>query len=243
MRARIVHMSGLAERQRLLKNVLDLRAAERKCRGAAEINRVRWDLERSLGPTVMRALAARALGVSQTALERWIQRGDIPTVLTPRGRHDVPLGVVLELAEEVERRRKHGARFPLAAVLKERRARADDLDVGKLLPLEEGAPPDARHRGADLRSLIYHRAVAQRLDDRIVSAARDRVRRWRAEGRLHPDYADRWEELLSRPTAEIATVLIEDSPVARDLRQNSPFAGVLSEPERRRVLEAVGSRQ
>jgi hypothetical protein len=27
---------------------------------------------------------------------------------------------------------------------------------------------------------------------------------------------------------------------ARDLRQSSPFAGVLSEPERRRVLAAVG---
>jgi hypothetical protein len=176
-------------------------------------------------------------------LERWIQRGDIPTVLTPRGRRAVPLGALLELAEEVERRRDDSVRFPLAAVLEERRARADDLDLEKLLPLEERGPPEAGHRGAELRSLAYHRAVAQRLDDQVISAARDRVRRWRADGKLHSDYADRWEELLSRPTSEIAAVIAENSAVGRDLRQTSPFAGVLSEPERRRILEAVGFRQ
>jgi hypothetical protein len=204
--------------------------------------RVRRELEQSLGPTITRALAARALGVSQTALDGWIQRGDVPTVLTPRGRHDVPLGALLELAEEVEGRREEGARFPLAAVLKDRRATADKLDLEQLLPPEERSPPDAGHRGADLRSLAYHRVVAQRLDGQIISAARDRIQRWRAEGKLHTDYAGRWEELLSRPASEIAAVLAEDSEDGRDLRQNSPFAGVLTEPERRRILEAVGPR-
>jgi len=31
-----------------------------------------------------------------------------------------------------------------------------------------------------------------------------------------------------------------DSQEARDLRQNSPFAGVLGERERREVIEAIG---
>jgi hypothetical protein len=231
------------ERQRLLRNVLDLRAAERDCQAVEEISRVRRDLERSLGPTITQALAARAFGVSQTALQRWIERGDIPTVLTPRGRHEVPLGAAVKISEEVARRREQGVRFPLSAVLREREARAEGLDLAKLLPPEGQDAPDAGHRRADLLSLLYHRAVTERLDDRIIATARERIRRWRAEGRLHPHYADRWGELLSRPVSEIAAVIGEDSAVARDLRQNSPFAGALSEPERRRVLEAIGSRR
>jgi hypothetical protein len=31
----------------------------------------------------------------------------------------------------------------------------------------------------------------------------------------------------------------EDTQVARDLRQNSPFAGMLSEPERLKILQEV----
>jgi hypothetical protein len=43
----------------------------------------------------------------------------------------------------------------------------------------------------------------------------------------------------SQPVDEIARALVEDDERSRDLRQNSPFAGALTEPGRRRVTDAV----
>ena len=45
--------------------------------------------------------------------------------------------------------------------------------------------------------------------------------------------------MLRRPLPEIKRVLTDDGQWARDLRQNSPFAGALSEPERRKILEEI----
>jgi hypothetical protein len=41
------------------------------------------------------------------------------------------------------------------------------------------------------------------------------------------------------PMAEIRKVIAADDERGRDLRQNSPLAGLLSEPERRKILETV----
>jgi len=49
-------------------------------------------------------------------------------------------------------------------------------------------------------------------------------------------HAGGWEQLLARPLSEIRRTLVEESEEADDLRQNSPFAGVLSEPDRRRIM-------
>jgi hypothetical protein len=235
-------MSRIAEKEQLLKNVVRLRRAERVSPAGEEIVAVRSDLERAVGPTVRRAMAARLLGVSQTALDRWIRGGDIPAVMTRTGHHEVPLHALVDLAEAVEDRKRAGDdRHPLASVLRRRRSDAERLDLGTILPRRyRRGIHDGGHRGAELRSLAYHRAVAQRLDDRVVDDALHRVRRWRAEGKLDPRYADQWEEILSWPQPRIAKLISRDSQRARDLRQNSPFAGVLNERERRRVLEAIG---
>jgi excisionase family DNA binding protein len=47
-----------------------------------------------------------------------------------------------------------------------------------------------------------------------------------------------WAELLDGPVEDVLAVLTSPVPRARELRQNSPFAGVLSEEERQRVLAA-----
>jgi hypothetical protein len=39
------------------------------------------------------------------------------------------------------------------------------------------------------------------------------------------------------PIDRIARVISEDTQTGQELRQNSPFTGILSEPERRRVIE------
>ncbi len=73
----------------------------------------------------------------------------------------------------------------------------------------------------------------------MVEEARHVLFRWREQGRIDDRYADRWEQLFERPLPEIRRALVEEGQEADDLRQSSPFAGVLSEPERRRIIHEV----
>jgi len=231
-------MGVIADREQLIRNILRLRRAERASLLSEDIAAVRADLERAVGPTVSRALSARLLGLSQTALDRRIGQGDLPVVMTARGRREVPLSALVELVEEVEEQRRAaaGAR-PVAAVIRHRRADAERLDPHMMVL---GDRPRTGHGSAEARSLAYHRAVAQRLDRATVEEARHRLRRWQREGRIDPRYAERWEQLLGGPLSTVRDVISEDSQKSRDLRQSSPFAGTLTTQERRRVLDAVG---
>lgn len=235
-------MPSVIESQKLLDNVVRLRRAERVPEVAAEIAPVRADLETRLGPTLSRSRASRMLGVSQTALDRWVSAGEVPVLLTPRGRLEVPRQVVIELAEQIDDLRRQGQRRGLlSTALRRRRERAEQ--VRRLLgPQRASSHPAAfprSHRTAEERSLAYHRIVASRLDQRLVADARQRLQWLTAEHHVHPRYAERWEEILSRPLPEIAEVLVRDDDEGHDLRQNSPFAGVLNEHERREIIEAV----
>jgi hypothetical protein len=223
----------------LVRNLVQLRHAEARCERPEALAGVRSDLERALGGTVTYAVAARALGISQTALGKWIQRGEISTVLAPNGRRRVPLRELLELAVAVdEHRSEHPAdAHPVAAALRRRRDAIEQLDPDDVLPRRYRRGDLSGHRLAELRGLAYHRAVARRLDPRAVADARVRLRRWREEGKIDERYATRWEELLSRPIPSIVELIRKDSPSSRDLRQSSPLTGLLSEAERRRVLE------
>lgn len=69
----------------------------------------------------------------------------------------------------------------------------------------------------------------------MVDQARHLLWTWRDLGRID----ERWEEVLKNPVAEAARVIGDDSDQAADLRQSSPFAGRLSEAERRKVLSEV----
>jgi hypothetical protein len=71
----------------------------------------------------------------------------------------------------------------------------------------------------------------------MVEEARHTLLRWREQGRIDPRYAEKWEQLLDRPIADIRRALVSEDQDSDDLRQSSPFAGMLSEPERRRALQ------
>ncbi|MDQ3647612.1 MAG: hypothetical protein M3433_03320 [Actinomycetota bacterium] len=228
------------DREQLLGHVLQLRRAEEGSPEWEGIATVRSHLEDELGRTVPRSVAARALGISQPALDKWIARGEIPIVLSPEGRSVVPVRVVIDLVEALEERREVDPEdpYPLSSVMRGRRARVERLDPETILPSRyRRSGRRSGHRGAELRGLAYHRAVAQRLDPRVVRDARAQLNRWRREGKIDERYAVRWEQVLSRPLNRIARAISQDSQTGRDLRQNSPFTGVLSEPERRRILE------
>jgi excisionase family DNA binding protein len=222
-----------------IQEILRLRRAE-DCADAGmrvPLRSARAFLEELLGPTVSRAEAARLLGLSQTGLDRWIANGEIPAVHTPEGRREVPLAELTDLLEQVERARATGAARPLARVIRERRRSAETIDLDRLLPRGPRS-----HRTAELQALAYHRLVAERLDDLIVEEAKRRLDRWRGQGRIDARWAARWERILELPLDQIAEAIGADTPRARDLRQTSPFVGVLNEQERRHLLRSVDAR-
>jgi len=228
---------AITDRKReLFDDVVRLRRAERELPDNSDLVAVRSRLESELGGTVSRALAARILGLSHTAVNRWVHSGDVPLVVTPAGRSEVPVSALVEIYEGVQEQRLSGRRHTLEPVLLEGRDRASQLRPRELVANESGG---GGHRTAELRSLAYHRAVAKRLRRSTVDAALHLVWQWRDAGKIDPRYATAWEELLRRPLGEIKRAIGEDSERARDLRQNSPFAGTLSEPERRRILSEI----
>jgi hypothetical protein len=218
----------MLDQAQLVRDAVRLRRAHHRHPTDEDLVAVRADLERAAGPTVSRAATARLLGVSQTALDRWIAAGDVPAVLTPSGRREVPLRAVLDLVDAVKANAGH--RRPLAAAL---RRRGPDKLARDDLPSFRGTG----HRTAELRGLAYGRAIANRLDNTIVADALVQLHRWREEGRIHPRYADRWAELLTGPRAQLLQALRADDEHAAALRQSSPFAGVLDERERRALLD------
>lgn len=229
---------GPKERQKIFRNVARLRRAEHTTRNS-DIASVREDLEAQLGGTVSRNLAASLLGVSHTALNNWIATGDIPVVLTERGRKEVPVPVLLDLSERVEQEREAGRRqlHTLEPVMTEARLRAERMRPQRAIADE--ARVANGHRIAELRGLAYHRALAPRLRRPMIDEAKRKLTAWERDGKIDPRHASAWQDVFDLPIAEIRKVIAADDQCGRDLRQNSPLAGLLSEPERRRILELV----
>jgi hypothetical protein len=229
-------MSLVERKQDLFENIARLRRAGRALPGNRDIAAVRVALERELGEVVSRRLAARVLGVSHVALERWIKAGDVPVLCSATGQLGIPVLALLDLYDAVGAERADGfRRYPLAQTMKRRRETARQLRV------EDGRVCDVRsgHNRARARNLAYHQAISRRLRKSMVEDARYTLFRWREQGRIHPRYAASWEQVLDRPVTEIRKALVDQSCEGDDLRQNSPFAGMLSEPERRRILSCI----
>ena len=228
-------MGAVDHRQELFENIVRLRKAGRSLPGNDDLSAARISLERELGETVSRRLAARALGVTHTALNRWVDAGDFPVVYTPSGRLEVPIDALVRLREAVEADQdQQGGRYRLAATMARQREAATKMKLPDRVPGAESA-----HARASARSLAYHSAVASKLDRQMLDEARHVLRRWRQQDRIDPRHAARWEAVLDQSLSEVRATLLNESTAGDDLRQNSPFAGLLSEPERRRILDEV----
>ena len=80
-------MNLLAEK--LIPLIVELRLALKATREpetAGRLRRVENELRELLAPGVPKAQAARVLGVSATALTRWVDRGRLPLVASSRSR-------------------------------------------------------------------------------------------------------------------------------------------------------------
>lgn len=92
------------------------------------------------------------------------------------------------------------------------------------------------------RSLWLAYAIAGRLvavpEPSLETAARNLEQmRESARGQAQ-SWLDEWERLLAGPLPVLLSAMTSRSQYGRELRQNSPFAGVLSETERAQVLAA-----
>ena len=92
--------------------------------------------------------------------------------------------------------------------------------------------------------MALHQAVAARLARQplLLDRARARVADWQKTGAVHGSYAAAWEALLSEGLDAVRSMLLERSERAHDLRQVSPFAGVIDARERWQIRRHVAER-
>lgn len=92
------------------------------------------------------------------------------------------------------------------------------------------------------RSLWLNRAVVGELTrdpDRVMAIARANIARWRDVHAHRPGILaalDQWGKILDAGVEAVVAVLTGHSEAAEDLRQNTPFAGVLTQEQRDQAL-------
>jgi len=100
-----------------------------------------------------------------------------------------------------------------------------------------------RHRRLEERSLALHREIAQRINRNpdLLRKVRKRLSKDIHSGRFSISLTDamrEWLDLLKSSSVErVLELLVDDSENARRLRQATPFAGILTQEERRCILE------
>ena len=76
-------------------------------------------------------------------------------------------------------------------------------------------------------------------DPGLLEVAHENLHRWRRiRGGTLPRCSEEWERLLERPWSEIRNILLDESDEGQRLRSSHPFAGLVSEKERRRIHDA-----
>lgn len=126
-------------------------------------------------------------------------------------------------------------RLPFVMVGKHRRV--DSEAVNALLR------PKPRLTRDQLKSLWLHQAVAGLLvtdPDAVLGKASENLDRLltQHQGTMTESWLTRWREVLSQGPGAVLKMLTSETPEAVELRQNSPFAGVLSQTQRQQVLQA-----
>ncbi len=129
-----------------------------------------------------------------------------------------------------------GRKSPTLRTL-ERLARAAGMDATVAYH-----PPMTRE---ERRSLALHEGIAEHLrDDPEAVLARARATLAKMQ-RVAPtsQAVKEWVVLLDRPLVALLPVLTDPSPWARELRHQTPFAGVLSAGERTAIIQASRARE
>jgi excisionase family DNA binding protein len=107
-----------------------------------------------------------------------------------------------------------------------------------VLALTGQSPTRDQEQSRWLHGAIVSHLVAQ--PDLVLTRARQNLDRFSKvhTGTMTEHWLDLWRDTLDSGPDQVLNVLVSDTSQARELRQNSPFAGILSKEERRRVLES-----
>lgn len=84
-----------------------------------------------------------------------------------------------------------------------------------------------------------HSAIADALTDEQLQRARNRVDGWRRDGSVDPVWVAAWADILAEPLPRVAELLRSPDPKMTQLRQSTPFAGVLPNAVRWQILRDV----
>ncbi|HEV7773546.1 MAG TPA: hypothetical protein VGO48_09710 [Conexibacter sp.] len=205
----------MLDQAQLVRDAVRLRRVHHRHPTDEDLVAVRADLERAAGPTVGRAATARLLGVSQTALDRWIAAGDVPVVVTARGRREVPLRTVLDLVEAVEA--NAGRPRPLAAAIKALRTNDEPATT-----LRQSSPfPGMLEACEPSRRSAYHRVDAMTIEpfdiDRKTWQSLDAEKRrlLRPAGLSIEDKLRRGQRLSAQAAALRRGIIRDEPPVRR----------------------------
>ncbi|MET4638371.1 transcriptional regulator with XRE-family HTH domain [Mycetocola sp. 2940] len=91
-------------------------------------------------------------------------------------------------------------------------------------------------------TMELHRALANKLKNdpqlalKVVPSNLGRLRA-RLTSPIGQQWVDRWAELVDSPVGVLIDGMLADTPEGRELRQNSPFAGALTQDERLAAIE------
>jgi hypothetical protein len=104
--------------------------------------------------------------------------------------------------------------------------------------LAGGSPTRDQELSRWLHAAIVGRLVAE--PGVVLTRARENLDRFSKlhSGTMAGYWLDLWRTTLDAGLDHVLDVLTSHTPQARDLRQNSPFTGILSVEERKQVLDS-----
>jgi len=115
--------------------------------------------------------------------------------------------------------------------------RADALALAERPAGAKGGPMTADQ----LRSLWLHRAAAGHIatnPKRALTKARGRIDGTLDEGPAGQRWLREWLNIIDRGPEAVMRTMTSTDPRARELRQNSPFLGLLTEAERQSIIQS-----
>ncbi len=166
--------------ERALADVVELRVLAHASPDASlqsQLGQIAQRRSEDIGASVPKTRAARALGVSLTALDKWIERGAIPVRRrSSSSRQEVETQAVVDLAVEIHALRETGRKRALLATALARLDLADETVRAGAMGTRGFFPDQAEERRREFTLLTPGERVAQaiklsRSATRIAAAA------------------------------------------------------------------------